>query len=119
MNLVAFVGNDKEGWGQITALMNRMPDCEKIVLVKNKTSDDFPTNEITSTITIDSTKPVLDLTQELLPKLQKELSDGFEVALSLASGNGKEHMALLSALLSVPVGVRVVAYTKDGVTYLT
>ena len=35
-----------------------------------------------------------------------------------ASGEGKEHMALISALLSLPVGVRFTALTKDGVVFL-
>ena len=35
MNLVALVGTDKENWGQITALINRM-ECEHIFLVINK-----------------------------------------------------------------------------------
>ena len=43
--------------------------------------------------------------------------DGTEVALSIASGDGREHMALISALLSLPVGVRFTALTKDGVIF--
>ena len=38
-----------------------------------------------------------------------------EVAVSIASGDGKEHMALLSALINLPVGIKFVALTKDGV----
>ena len=40
---------------------------------------------------------------------------GTEVALSIASGEGKEHMALISALINSPVGIRFAALTKDGV----
>ena len=50
-------------------------------------------------------------------KLKGKLSST-EVALSIASGDGKEHMALISALLSIPAGVRFVALTKDGIVYL-
>ena len=52
--------------------------------------------------------------QERLKKLIK----GTEVGLSIASGSGKEHMALISALLSVPVGIRFVALTKEGIVYM-
>jgi hypothetical protein len=38
--------------------------------------------------------------------------------LSIASGNGKEHMAIVSALLSIPVGVRLVVYTKEGIEFI-
>ena len=41
MELVAFLGNDKENWGQITALINH-GDWERIVLVKAKGAAGFP-----------------------------------------------------------------------------
>ena len=41
--------------------------------------------------------------------------DGMEVALTIASGDGKEHMALVSALINLPVGVRFAALTREGV----
>ena len=43
---------------------------------------------------------------------------GTEIALSIASGSGKEHMALISALMSVPVGVRFTALTKEGIIFM-
>jgi len=51
-------------------------------------------------------------------KLKTKLDSAFEVAVSLASGNGKEHMALISALLSIPVGIRLVVYTKNGIEFI-
>jgi hypothetical protein len=38
--------------------------------------------------------------------------------LSIASGDGKEHMALISSLINLPVGIRFVALTKEGVIYI-
>ena len=43
---------------------------------------------------------------------------GIEVALSIASGEGKQHMALMSALISLPVGIRFTALTKDGLVFM-
>lgn len=40
-----------------------------------------------------------------------------EVALSIASGTGKEHMALISALIDMPVGIKFTALTKDGIIF--
>jgi len=54
--------------------------------------------------------------QEILKKLEGKI-DGTEVALSIASGEGREHMALISALLSLPVGVRFTALTKEGLIF--
>jgi hypothetical protein len=62
-------------------------------------------------------KKIKELRDELKEKLKGKIN-GTEVALSIASGDGKEHMALISALLAIPVGVRFTALTKDGVIYL-
>jgi len=114
MELVALVGSDKENLGQITALLNR-GDWDKTILLKNKDSE-FPSGK-SEIINIDSSKPLTELKDELIKKL-KEKVKGFEVALSIASGTGKEHMALISALLSIPVGIRLVVYTKNGIEFI-
>lgn len=114
MELVAFLGQDKENWGQVTALINR-GEWEKVILVKNKYAEAFPSAENCEVVEIYTDKSMLELKTELMDKLKVKLAGDFEVALSIASGNGKEHMALISALLSIPVGIRLVVYTKDGV----
>lgn len=118
MELVAFVGTDTENLGQITALINRM-ECDKIILVKDKDAPDLATSPKCKTIVVDSSRPLTGLTFDMQEGLKKELSKEFEVALSIASGNGKQHMAILSALLNIPVGIRIVAYTKEGVKFIT
>ena len=118
MELVAFLGNDKETWGQVTALINR-EQWDKIVLVQNKSVSGFPIPVNGEMITIDSSVSLIDLKQELLEKLKRAIGGEFEVALSLASGNGKEHMALIGALLNIPVGIKLVVFTKKGVEFIT
>lgn len=113
MEFIAFVGDDKENWGQITALLNRV-QAEKKILVVNKNVNGFPENNA-EIIKVDCEQPILKLKNEMMEKLKKVLKGDFEVTLSLASGNGKEHMALISALLSIPVGVKLIVYTKEGV----
>jgi len=117
MELVAFLGNDKENWGQITALINH-GDWDKIVLVKAKGAAGFPIMTNTKVIEVDTEKPLLEMKREIMDRLKDELGKVFEVALSIASGSGKEHMALISALLSVPVGIRIVVYTKEGIEHI-
>lgn len=115
MELVAFLGKDKENWGQVKALVSK-GQWENVVIVKSKEADEFEI-ENAEIIKIDSEKPLIELKEDLIDKLKPRLKD-FEVALSIASGNGKEHMAILSALLTIPVGVRIVVYTKDGVQFI-
>ncbi|MDP3881805.1 MAG: hypothetical protein Q8Q31_02915 [Nanoarchaeota archaeon] len=114
MELVAFLGTDKDNWGQISALINR-GKWDKVIIVKNKDSEDFPYGD--ETIKIDSETPLIELKGIMMEKLKAKIGGDFEVALSIASGNGKEHMALISALLSIPVGIRFVAFTRKGVEF--
>jgi hypothetical protein len=116
MELVAFLGTDKETWGQITALVNRF-EWEKIILVKNKNCEDIAFSKECEIVSVNCEKPMLELKKEIMDKLKGKLSE-FEAALSIASGNGKEHMALISALLSIPVGIRLVVFTKEGVEFI-
>src|SRR3989344_7388640 len=116
MNLVIFLGADKETWGQPTALINR-GEWEKIIIIKNKTVSGFPTPANGEIIEVDSDRPLLELKNDIKDKIKNSMSTDFEVAVSIASGNGKEHMSLISALIGIPVGIKLVAFTKQGIEF--
>ncbi|MBI5804243.1 hypothetical protein HY450_03300 [Candidatus Pacearchaeota archaeon] len=118
MELVTLLGKDADNIGQINALINRM-DCDKIIILKNPSTNFSHPNQKCKTINLNSDLDLFSLKKEIQAKISSELSGDFEVALSIASGSGKEHMALISALLSIPVGIKIVAYTKNGVEFLT
>ncbi len=120
--LVALLSSGKGTWGQVSGLIKR-GEWEKITIVGGDFAKNFIVQGIPfDFVEVDLDKPLAMLKKELLEKLKPkiDLDSGFgaEVALSIASGNGKQHMALISALLSVPVGVRFTALTKDGVVFL-
>ena len=116
MELVAFIGSDKESWGQVTGLINR-GEWEKIILIKSKDGRDYSPPKEVETILLDTSISLIELKEQLVAKLKKKFS-GFDANVSIASGNGKEHMALISALLSVPVGIRLVVFTKKGIEFI-
>ena len=116
MELIALLSTGKGSWAQVSGLIKH-GDWDKIVLVGNDFAKQFTAQKEFEFIKIDLDKKLKDLKEEFLKKLHGKF-DGTEVALSLASGNGKEHMALISALLNIPVGVRFAALTKDGVVDL-
>lgn len=119
MKLVAYLGEDKETYGQISALINRMEELDQILLVKDKSLENPFASDKVVAIDVDKSKDLLTFKQTIQEKLKAELSTEMEVALSIASGNGKEHMAVISALLSIPVGIKLVAFTKQGVEFLS
>lgn len=117
MELVALLSTGKGTWGQVSGLI-KQGEWEKVIVLGSSFARDFNIpGAVFDFVEIDTEKNLLQLKKEIQEKLKDKIN-GIEVALSIASGNGKEHMALQSALLSIPVGVRFTALTKDGVVFL-
>jgi len=119
MELIALLSSGKGTWGQVSGLIKK-GEWEKIILLGPKFASEFKSEMPFDFIEYDDSKPLAALKDFFLKKLREKISSDFssEVALSIASGTGKEHMALISALLSIPVGVRFVALTREGIVYL-
>jgi hypothetical protein len=115
MELVAFLGAGQGTWGQVAGVINR-GEWESITLIGNEFAKKFTVEKDFEFIEV-SSSGIIDLKQEIHQKLQGKFK-GTEVALTIASGDGKEHMALISALLYLPVGIRFTALTKDGIVFL-
>lgn len=116
MELIALLSSGKGTWGQVAGLVNR-GEWDNIILIGSEFAEKFSIDKNHDFVRVDTNQPLLELKKEFSDKLKNKIK-GVEVALSIASGEGKEHMALISALLSVPVGVRFVALTKEGIVYL-
>ena len=117
MELVALLSTGKGTWGQVAGLIQK-GEWEKVIVLGPPFAKDFTVQgEPFDFIEFDNNKSLVQLKKELQTKL-KDKFNNLEVAISIASGNGKEHMALQSALLSLPLGVRFTALTKDGVIFL-
>ncbi|MEK6842837.1 MAG: hypothetical protein AABX84_03395 [Nanoarchaeota archaeon] len=116
MELVALLSKNEETWGQVSGLMNH-GEWDKITILGGDFARKFSHQTKFEFITIDLSKKIQDLKDEFIKKLKGKIQ-GTEVALSIASGDGKEHMALISALINLPVGIRFAVLTKDGVVDL-
>ena len=112
MELVALLSSGKGSWGQVAGLINR-GEWDNIILIGNDFAKKFNCEKQHTFIEIKDLD-IKELKEKLSSKLKGKIK-GTEVALSIASGTGKEHMALISALLSLPVGVRFTVLTKDGI----
>ncbi|MCF7910759.1 hypothetical protein K9L16_03740 [Candidatus Pacearchaeota archaeon] len=113
MELIALVSSGKGSWGQVSGLMTH-GEWDKVILIGDDFARKFTHQREFEFIKIDLNKKLKDLKEEFQKKLKGKIS-GTEVALSIASGDGKEHMALISALINLPVGIRFAALTKEGV----
>lgn len=113
MELIALLSSGKGTWAQISGLMKH-GEWENIILLGDNFAKQFAHEKKFEFIQIDLNKKLKDLKEEFSRKLKGKIN-GTEVALSIASGDGKEHMALISALINLPVGIRFAALTKEGV----
>ncbi|MFH1358392.1 MAG: hypothetical protein ABIH37_00725 [archaeon] len=115
MELVALLGAGKGTWGQVAGVINH-GEWDNIILLGDEFAKQFNSQKDFEFIEI---KPegILELKDEIMKKLKGKIK-GTEVALSIASGEGKQHMALISALLCLPVGIRFTVLTKDGLVFM-
>jgi len=113
MELIALLSTGKGTWAQVAGLIKH-GEWDKIILVGSDFAKDFKHEKELEFIQVDLNKKLKDLKEEFSEKLKGKFN-GTEVALGIASGEGKEHMALISALINLPVGIRFAALTKDGV----
>ena len=115
--LVACFSSGEKSQNHVSKLVEAM-DWSKIYIITNeKEKTQFKSAKNFEFVVVNFQKPVNELIEDLIIKLRGKFS-GLEVALNLVSGNGKEHMAILSALLKLGVGIRLMALTKNGVEEL-
>lgn len=106
--LVACLSSGKGTWVPVLELA-KCPSFEQVYLICNPWAQQNFKNQQTNTqlILIDDQQPLLQMIASLQTALKGKILDT-EVALNLFSGTGKEHMAILSALLKLGLGIRLV-----------
>ena len=112
--LIACLSTGKGTWGHVSRLI-KDGEWEKVFLITNDFGrENFTPEKDSEFIVIDPNKGLIELRDEVYAKLKEKIK-GNEVGLNLVSGTGKEHMALVSAVLKLGVGIRLTALTKDGI----
>ncbi|MBS3168563.1 hypothetical protein J4216_05530 [Candidatus Woesearchaeota archaeon] len=112
--LVASLSTGKGTWGHVSRLVQD-GEWEKIFLITNEFGkENYTTEKKVELIVINDRAGLEEIRDSIKQQLQGKLTDT-EVAVNLISGSGKEHIALVSAILKLGFGIRLVAVTKDGV----
>ena len=114
MELIAYLSTGKGTWGHVSRMVQD-GDFEKVYLITNEYGkENYTADAKTELISVNSSQGLKELRDEIRTIL-KEKVKGMEVAVNFVSGTGKEHMAFMSALLKLGVGIRFMALTKEGV----
>jgi len=110
-SLIACLTTGKGTWTQVIQLI-AAHEWEKVILVTNSFGKEkFSINREVEYIVIGE-----ECVEAMTTKIEaglKKLVGGFEVAVNLVSGTGREHMAILSGVLKAGFALRLVD-VKDG-----
>ena len=114
--LVAVLSSGKGTWGYLGAIIEKEP-WEKVFLVTNDFGREnfgkrVKTEKPVEFIVLNLEKTIPELIDSIVGALSGKIAD-FQVALNIISGEGKEHTAVLAALLRSGLAVRLVALDKD------
>jgi|SRR3989344_4977642 len=114
--LIACLSTGKGTWGHVSRLIQD-GNFDNVLLITNEYGkENFQKSENVELVAIKLEQGMKELRDEIYKNLKEKIKpDETEVALNMASGIGKEHMALLSALLKLGIGIRLMALTKEGI----
>ena len=107
--LVVILTSGKNTWPEVAQIMNNEKWTNIIIVTNEFGAQTFTKKDNTHFVIIDENVATMPLVEFLTPKF-RNLITGTEVALNMVSGTGKEHMAVLSALLKTGVAIRLVSF---------
>ncbi|HLC74458.1 MAG TPA: hypothetical protein VJH88_01225 [Candidatus Nanoarchaeia archaeon] len=113
--LITLLSTGKGTWAEVARLIKAQP-WERTFIITSDFGKNF-TAENAECIVVDTNKDMPELRDEIQQKLNGKIK-GLEIGLHITSGSGKEHMALLAALLKLGIGFRLVTVTENGFTEL-
>ena len=113
-SLIASLSTGKGSWAHVAELI-KAEDWESIFLITNT----FGAQKFSvegkqlNFVIINPDAGVKSISESIISQLDGKIVDT-EVALNLISGSGKEHMAILSSVLQLGLGIRFICSSEDG-----
>ncbi|HLC37144.1 MAG TPA: hypothetical protein VJK05_06095 [archaeon] len=108
-NLIAVLGIGKGTWGHVARLISEN-EWDKILLISNEWGkENFSPSKTCDWILVNN-RAGFDVIKD---EIKKSLPEG-DISISLISGSGKEHMALLAALREAGKEFKLIILTGEG-----
>ena len=117
--LIACLSTGKGTWAEVSKIAQSL-EWNKVFLITNQFGkENYAPGKNTELILIDSfpDTPTTIITDQIKKQLKDKIAD-FEVALNLASGSGKEHMAVLEAVMQMGLNFRLITINRNTVEVL-
>ena len=121
-HLITCIGHDKDSWDAVTRIINsQVFDIIYIVtdvFGKNSFLLNNPKAVTIAYILVDDNDPIDKLNDDIYNSLKKGFGNDklidLEIALNISSGVGRLHAALISAVMKLGYGIRIIEIDKDG-----
>ena len=114
-DLVACLSSGKGTWGHVAKLIEDAAFENVYIVTDSFGKENFkPAKNNTHLIVIDPNKTISEMAEDVTNNLKGKLK-GLDVAINIVSGSGKEHMAVISAVLKLGFGIRFIAFTPEGI----
>ena len=111
--LIICLSTGQGTWGHVGKIVQDK-QWSKIFLITNTFGKEkFSKPENAEFIVVNTNQDSESLKQEIYLALKGKVK-GPEVGINMVSGSGNEHMALISSILKLGVGLRLVVNTKEG-----
>jgi len=110
-DLIACLSTGKGTWLEVSKLM-KSADWSHIYLIAPKFSmEKFTHDKKFEFVEINPDGETEDMKKAIVEQLKNKLD--IDTAISIASGSGKEHMAVISAAMSLGAGIRLVSLKNN------
>ena len=110
--LITILSTGKGTWSDVAKLINK-EEWSKIFIVTNEFGQStFNKKDNMDFVIINPDEDIIKIIQDITNQL-KDKVNGPQVALNFISGTGKEHKALLCALIELGVGIKVVTIENN------
>lgn len=113
--LIACLSSGKGTWTHLLKIMNK-ERWDKVILITNEFGKER-FNHPVEFIIVDFNKESNQLVDDIVKQLKDKVFG--EVAVNLSSGIGKEHMAILSAIMKSGLAFRLIDLVDDKIVDLT
>lgn len=111
-DLIACLSTGKGTWLEVSKIM-KSADWTKIFLIAPKFSmEKFTHDKKFEFVEINPDGEIEDIKKAIVEKLTNKLD--IDTAISIASGSGKEHIAVISAALTLGTGIRLISLKNNN-----
>jgi hypothetical protein len=115
--LITILSTGKGTWADVAKLINN-DEWSKIFIITNEFGKStFNQKDNIEFVIINPDWDIDKIRNKIIEDLKDKIK-GTQIALNFVSGSGKEHMATLSALLKMGLGIRLITYSEGSIKEL-